>query len=298
MTTSTEQWYASYKPLLFSLAYRMLGSAADAEDIVQDTFVASAGVDESRIGNMKAYLCKMATNRCLDRLKSATRQRETYVGPWLPEPLATDVSADDPYESFALKESISTAYLLLLEQLSATERAVFLLREVYQYDYEEIADMVGKTAANCRQIFRRAKRSLHGGPEAKAIPAAAPAQGEARAVVEQFVEALAGGNVPRLLELLAADAVMLTDGGGKVRAAINPLLGADRILRFFEGIRHKYGEELRYEWRTINGGPGLVTRWGEAAVWVVTFDVRDGVLRRIYSVSNPDKINRFLDANG
>ncbi|MFC3768886.1 RNA polymerase sigma-70 factor [Paenibacillus sp. GCM10012303] len=285
----TEQWYTSYKPLLFSLAYRMLGSAADAEDIVQDTFLAVARLDVSQVTNIKSYLCKMATNRCLDRIKSAAAKRETYVGPWLPEPIDTSARPEDPYDMYMLKESISTAYLLMLEQLSATERAVFLLREVYRYEYEEIADIVGKSSANCRQIFRRAKNKIGENPEieTKSDPS------HRQEMVASFVEAMSTGNVARMLELLAPEAVLLSDGGGKVRAAVNPILGPDRIWRFFEGLRQKYAVEFRGEWRMVNGAPGFVQH-RQHDVWIVTFHIREGRIESIYIVANPDKTARFI----
>ncbi|MBW7459921.1 sigma-70 family RNA polymerase sigma factor, partial [Paenibacillus sepulcri] len=193
----TDQMYASYKTLLFTLAYRMLGSVMDAEDIVHEAFLSYNAADSERIHNIKSYLCKIVTNRCIDRLRSSQKKRELYVGTWLPEPLVTGQSgSEDPYDAYARQESLSMAYLLLLQQLSWVERAVFLLREVLQYEYDEIAEIVGKSPANCRQIFHRARRSIKppstqqemGSSAADRLPK--PQNDQLADMVNQFVSAL------------------------------------------------------------------------------------------------------------
>jgi RNA polymerase sigma-70 factor (TIGR02957 family) len=280
-----EELYASCKPLLFSLAYRMLGSVADAEDAVQEAFVKLEEAPVGEIRNLRAYLCRIVVNSCIDRLRSAQKKREVYHGQWLPEPVVSGDREEDPLARVMRKESISTAYLFLLEQLSWTERAVFLLREALGYDYGEIAEIVGKTPVNCRQIFRRARQSL-GHPEERPNPV--PEQ--ARRLVEQFAEALSAGNVPRLLNLLAADAVLVSDGGGKVRSALRPILGAQRITAFFAGILPKVPPGVTWQIREVNGLPGIVVRVDVRVMGVFSFDFEGERIRAVYWVVNPDKL--------
>ncbi|NBD25251.1 RNA polymerase sigma factor SigJ [Paenibacillus glycinis] len=303
----TEELYASYKTLLFTLAYRMLGSVMDAEDIVQEAFLSLQGKEAERISNVKAYLCKIATNRCIDRLRSAQRQREVYVGPWLPEPLVADwagdveVSAgsgfgsgsleDDPYQAYARHESVSTAYLLLLQQLSSVERAVFLLREVLQYDYDEIADIVGKSSANCRQIFHRAKRGIQPEEERNSPSAGVPAAPGHQQLVEQFTAALTNGDIGKLLHLLSPGAALLSDGGGKVTAAVNPIIGAARISGFLQGVLKKLDPaSLSYRLALVGGQLGLVTYTDGTPSGVFSFRAEQGRIANIYVVVNPDKL--------
>ena len=272
----TEELYASYKTLMFTLAYRMLGSVMDAEDIVHEAFLSLQGKEAEQIANLKAYLCKTVTNRCIDRLRSAQKQREVYVGSWLPEPIVADLPGEggfgsgrlegDPYLAFARQESLSTAYLLLLQQLSSVERAVFLLREVLQYDYDEIAEIVGKTSSNCRQIFHRAKRGIH--PE-DAPNATGPATDDAPAyerLVQQFTAALASGDIGKLLGALAPDAALISDGGGKVTASTRPILGAERIAAFFAGVRKKFPPDFSFKTALVGGQPGVVVYTGEVVI--------------------------------
>lgn len=296
---SLEQLYASYKPLLFSLAYRMLGSVMDAEDIVQEAFLSLNAVAEpERIHSEKSYLCKIVTNRCIDRLRSAQKQRELYVGPWLPEPIVADDSdrSDDPLQTYVRNESISIAYLLLLQQLSWVERAVFLLREVLQYEYDEIADIVGKSSTNCRQIFHRAKRSIGVRPSADEVAESASSKqteafGEHTAqLVNRFVHALSTGDLGTLMNLLAKDATLYSDGGGKVRAAVRPILGAERIVPFLAGILEKAPPGFSYKTSVVNGQTGIVTYVDGEPSTVISFHVQNDRLDAIYIVLNPDKL--------
>lgn len=289
--THAEQLYAAYKPLLFSLAYRMLGNIMDAEDIVQEAFVAWNGAAAAEVGNSKAYLCKIVTNRCIDTLRSARHRREVYVGPWLPEPIVAGAGGFDPSERYLQQESVTTAYLLLLQQLSWVERAVFLLREALQYDYGEIAAMVGKSEANCRQIFHRAKRAIGALPPEQAS-ARAPGGEQAASAAERFVQALASGNIGTLLAALADDAVLYSDGGGKVRAAVHPIAGADRIARFSFGLLAKAGEGFSFRLATVGGQPGIVTYEDGNVTAVFTFRLVQGRIANIYVVVNPDKLRR------
>ncbi|MFC4810238.1 RNA polymerase sigma factor SigJ [Paenibacillus sp. GCM10023250] len=299
----TEELYASYKSLLFSLAYRMLGSVMDAEDLVHEAFLSLQGTEPGHVANVKAYLCKTVTNRCIDRLRSSQKQRERYVGPWLPEPLVAEWPEAggaaggaaggigiDPYQAYTRREAVSTAYLLLLQQLSWTERAVFLLREVLQYEYDEIAGIVGKSAANCRQIFHRARRAIHPEDEAKAPGQALPGH---QALVEQFAAALASGDVGRLLNVLSRDAALLSDGGGKVHAAVRPIVGAARVAGFLEGVLRKLGPGHTAKPALVGGELGLVTYTAEGVVsGVASFRVEQDRIAEIYILVNPDKLAR------
>lgn len=286
--------YAAYKPLLFALAYRMLGSVMDAEDVVQEAFLSMSETKQEEIRHPKAYLCKIVTNRCIERLRSASKQREVYVGPWLPEPLVEDESRSSE-DSYLQRESLSTAYLLLLQQLSWVERAVFLLREVLQYEYEEIADIVGKSSTNCRQIFRRAKLAISGIPEQERELARVNAQTKESTVAMQFVQALASGNMAQVLSIVQEGAVLYSDGGGKVKAAVRPIQGAERIAAFFFGIMEKQlPQDNSFAFATVNGGTGVIGYTHGQPYFVLTFDV--GELQQIssfYLVVNPDKLKHL-----
>ncbi len=286
---ASEQIYLSYRPLMFSLAYRMLGSVMDAEDVVQEAFLYANETNLDHVHNPKAYLCKIVTNRCIDSLRSASKKREVYVGPWLPEPLMT-TSADHqiaPDLAYTHKESLSTAYLLLLQQLSWVERAVFLLREVLQYEYDEIAEIVGKSSTNCRQIFRRAKNAISLPPERT---------GETKqttAIVEQFVHALVSGNIAQLLSIVKSDAILYSDGGGKVKAATNPIMGAERIAMFLSGVLAKLPEGYRSTLTTVNEQLGIVAYVNDQPHNVMTFQLEDGQIKAFYLVMNPDKLKHI-----
>jgi RNA polymerase sigma-70 factor, ECF subfamily len=286
----TEQLYTQYKPLLFSLAYRMLGSVMDAEDIVQEAFITVYKSGSDHILNMKAYMCKIVTNRCLDLLRSTRKQREVYIGTWLPEPLVTKASDEtDPMQLYLQKESVSTAYLLLLQQLSYVERAVFLLREALQYDYEEIADIVGKSSANCRQIFHRAKRSLSVNYVSDKLDHVDREQ--TTNLVEQFIQGLAACDAKQIMKYLSIDATLFTDGGGKVNAALpQPLHGHVRISQFAAGFSKKLHASLTYRIAMVNGLPGVIVFMDGKTLSVISFNILDGNIANLYFVSNPDKL--------
>ncbi|WP_409347089.1 RNA polymerase sigma-70 factor [Paenibacillus sp. MBLB4367] len=283
-----EELYVKYKTLLFSLAYRMLGSVMDAEDIVQEAFIALNGAAPEHVRSQKSYLCKIVTNRCLDRLRSASKQREVYIGPWLPEPVVGGEEPDgDPVRRYLRKESVSTAYLLLLQQLTSVERAVFLLREVMQYEYDEIAEIVGKSSTNCRQIFHRAKRGLARTDEADSPRIREQAAG----LVEKFVSALAAGDVGMMMQVLAADATLYSDGGGKVTAAVHPILGAERVIRFMAGILAKAPDDFSFRLTEVNGLLGIVTYAGGQPAGVLSFGTERERIMAVYIVVNPDKLS-------
>ncbi|MFK7695168.1 RNA polymerase sigma factor SigJ [Paenibacillus sp. HJGM_3] len=281
--------YLEWKPLLLSLAYHTLGSITDAEDIVHEVFVSWEENPPQQVRDFKSYLCKSVHNRCVDFIRSSSKKRESYLGPWLPEPVDTgELRKSDPFAMMVWKESLSTAGLLLLQQLSATERIVFLLREAFHYRFDEIAEIVDKSTANCRQIFHRAKKSI--GP----LPVRSPEVRETKAALaERFAVALMNGNIGLLIELLSAETVLYTDGGGKVKAAFRPILGSDRIIRYFVGIAHEVPAGYRCETCEINGMPGIRLAAGEMIFAVITFEYSQERLSNLYIVMNPEKLSHF-----
>ncbi len=280
----TEQLYETYQSLLFSLAYRILGSVMDAEDIVHDVFISLNKMEDIQsIENMKAYLCKMVTNRSIDKLRSAAHKRNVYVGMWLPEPFVEEV--DDPSESFVMKESISTAYLLLLQQLSEVERVVFILREVFRYEYEEIATIVDKSSVNCRKIFQRARKSILDKPKQSTLSTKKLA-----AYVEKFVSSLKCGDAQGMLEVLKTDAILKADGGGKATTAIHPIYSADRIIRLFFGIGKKFPEEYNIDYKMVNGAPGVIVKVNNKVTYVLSFTFENEKISNIYMMVNPEKL--------
>ncbi|MGO5009028.1 sigma-70 family RNA polymerase sigma factor [Bacillus wiedmannii] len=280
----TEQLYETYQSLLFSLAYRILGSVMDAEDIVHDVFISLNNMEDVQsIENMRAYLCKMVTNRSIDKLRSAAHKRNVYVGMWLPEPFVEEV--DDPSVSFVMKESISTAYLLLLQQLSEVERVVFILREVFSYEYEEIASIVDKSSANCRKIFQRARKSILDKTKQSTLSTKKMA-----AYVEKFVSSLQCGDAQGMLEVLKTDAILKADGGGKVTAAIHPIYSADRIIRLFFGIGKKSPVEYVVDFKIVNGAPGVIVKVNNKVTYVLSFTFENEEISNIYMMVNPEKL--------
>jgi RNA polymerase sigma-70 factor (ECF subfamily) len=272
--------FESYRPLMFAIAYRMLGSAMDAEDIVQEAFLRAQTVEH--VEAPKALLATIVTRLCLDDLKSARAQRETYIGPWLPEPIITSDSQD---------ESISLAFLVLLEQLTPVERAVFLLREVFDYDYAEIASIVDKDPAACRQSFHRAKRHIaEGRPR---FPASAD---EHREMLEHFIVACTAGDLDGLTALLAEDVVMTADGGGKASTAMHPVRGTSSVARFWIGLMRRLTDEFGAEILEVNGRPALFIRAPETVGdSLVAFEMDSGRIRSFQVMRNPDKL-RSLEA--
>lgn len=291
--------YRSYRPLLLSIAYRMLGSVADAEDLVQDTFLTAQqmqndkSVGGSRVNNLKAYLCKTVTNRCLDYLKSARRKREVYVGPWLPEPLVQSVDVPsgqgDPLQTVVLEDTISYAFLVLLDRLTPVERAVFILREAFEYDYGDIAEFLGKTSLGCRKIYSRLKRKIQDEP-----PAELPDTAQSEQLVMRFLHATATGDMEGLFALMAEDIVLYTDGGGKVSAAINPITTSKRVIAFVLGLAAKGETQGEVILAKINGQLGFVLRSAiEPYPTVVSLDIRDNRIHRIYLIRNPNKLRHL-----
>ncbi|MDZ4766430.1 MAG: RNA polymerase sigma-70 factor [Chloroflexota bacterium] len=270
--------FEQHRGQLFGIAYRMVGSAMEAEDIVQDAYLRIRTANDVRAPS--AYLRKTVVRLCLDHLKSAAAQRETYIGAWLPEPLPTP----DDLHGVEL-ESISMAFLTLLETLSPVERAVFLLREVFDYEYDEIADIIGREAAACRQILHRAKTHI-----AAHRPRFQPDAAAHQTMLLKFVTAMTTGDLNGLTSLLAADAVSYSDGGGKAQAATRPIVGADAIARFFVGIGKRVTSDYAGELRTLNGQPAVVVRQNGVAFWVLILDLDGDKIGTVRVVVNPDKL--------
>ncbi|MDL4819786.1 RNA polymerase sigma-70 factor [Actinomadura opuntiae] len=285
--------FEEHRNLLFAVAYRMLGSAADAEDAVQDAWLRWSAADRSDVQDPKAYLVRITTNVALDRLRSARAQRETYVGPWLPEPMLT---SPDVAEGAELSESVSMAMLVVLETLSPLERAVFVLKEVFGYPYAEIARALDRTEASVRQLGTRARKHV----EARR-PRFEAGAAERRAATERFLDAVVGGDVNRLMESLAPDVTMWTDGGGKVRAPKKLVHGFELVGRFLSGIRDRPYEGVGPdEWRMrrveINGAPALVVDGPDRPISTITVSVGDdGRVAEIHLVANPDKLRAIAE---
>ncbi len=296
MPGSADEAGAAYRPLLFSIAYGMTGSVGESEDIVQEAFL---GLTRARragttIADPKAYLTTAVTRRGINHLSSARVRRERYVGDWLPEPVVVPADRPGPAEHAELADSLSMAFLVLLEALSPVERAVFMLREVFGYGYPDVARITGRTEVNCRQIFARARQRIAaGGRAAGARPAPARRTGEELA--RRFVEATAGGDMDALLEMLAPDVVLYGDGGGKAQAIGKPLTGRQPVVRLLLGLMRR-GRPLGVTLRpaAVNGRPGAVMYDAEQrVVSVMELDVAGGVVRAVHSVVNPDKLGHL-----
>jgi RNA polymerase sigma-70 factor (ECF subfamily) len=272
--------FEAHRPLLFGIAYRMLGDRAAAEDAVQETFLRAR--DAPPLESPRAWLSTVVTRLCLDQLKSARARRESYVGPWLPEPLPT---SDDPLLS---RETISIAFLVLLETLSPVERAVFLLHEVFDYSHAEVAEIVGKEEAAVRQILHRAKQHV-----VARRPRFAGSREQHQRLLMGFVQACTGGDVDGLKKLLADDVVSLSDGGGKVLAALNPVEGADKVARMLVGLTRKGAAGATWELRTINGDIAVVGFLGGRVDSVLTLATDGEKITEIEIVRNPDKLSRL-----
>lgn len=275
--------FEDYRNLLFSVAYRVLGSAADAEDAVQDAWVKWSAADRSRVADPKAYLVRTVTNVAMDRLRSAARQRETYVGPWLPEPVLTDESVDT--------ESVSMALLVVLESLTPLERAVFVLKEAFGFSYSEIADAVERSEETVRQAAHRARSHVQA-----RRPKYHAGRARQREVTERFFSAAGGGDINGLMALLAPDVTLWTDGGGKVRQATRPVSGAERVAKWFAGILSRPYEgvlpaEMHTEVVDLNGAPGIVFSGGGRVIATLTLEIdEDDRITTIHNVANPDKL--------
>lgn len=275
--------FVAERPRLRALAYRMLGSLSDADDVVQDAWLRWAAADTGAVDSPRAFLTTLTARLALDRLRAAKSSRETYVGQWLPEPAIAPADEDDGPEG-----SIPLALLVLLERLSPEQRAVYVLREAMDLDYAEIAGVLGRSAEGCRQIMKRARAALEGPPRF-AAPKAIDGDG-ARALADAFATACASLDYGRIAALFSHDAVLLADGGGVARSALNPIRGADRITRFFLGVQRKRNLLLDLVPMRVNGAPGFALRRDGALIGVMGIDAADGRIRRLYLIVNPRKL--------
>lgn len=276
--------FEEHRNYLFAIAYRMLGSVGDAEDMVQEAYLRFRQVDKAQVKSPKSYLSTIITRLCLDHLKSARVQREQYIGPWLPEPLLI-TSDNEPARTTEMLDSISFAFLVLLEKLTPNERAVFLLREVFNYDYDEIAAIIGKEAATCRQYFSRAKKHLTDNRPRFEIQTEAHTE-----IMTQFLTSCQTGDLHSLEQLLAEDVVAFSDGGGKVVAATRPVFGRNRVARLWIGITKQVPAGFRAELTLINGKQGLIGRVNGEIVFAMVMDIQGGYIKQIWTVRNPDKL--------
>lgn len=278
------QDFQNLRSLLFTVGYRMLGSASDAEDAVQEAWLRWSATD-AEVRDPRAYLIRTVTRLCIDQLRSARVQRERYVGPWLPEPVLTDTWAQDPFEAVARDEALSLGAVVLLERLSPAERAVFVLRDGLALGYDEIAEIVGVTATNARQLLHRARTQVAEGSARFAVD-----DTMRQRLIQALREAFESGDLHRLISVLHADVVAVTDGGGRTRVALRPVIGADRVLRFLAGAYGKAEPGLRMEVTQVNGRLALVMWSGQAPAYVLDIGVEDGLVRDILVVANPDKL--------
>ncbi|MBO0781097.1 MAG: RNA polymerase sigma-70 factor [Ktedonobacteraceae bacterium] len=277
----------TYRPLLFSIAYRMTGYASQAEDIVQDAYLRYQQADQAAIQSPKAYLTTIVTNLSLNYLKSAHSQREEYIGVWLPEPILTALPEGESLEeTYEQQETISLAFLVLLEALTPPERAVFLLHEVFDYSFAEIAEIIEKTTEHCRQLFHRAKSHI---AEKRHRVSVSPTN--QRQLTESFVAACKSGNLATLTKLLASDVTAWADGGGKVRARLSPVSGQELVARrFIFALMHRVPADHKLFIDEINGAPAILS-WSDGHLnWVQTLDIRDNVIVGLYTLVNPDKL--------
>lgn len=283
-----EDTFEAHRGHLLALAYRMTGSVADAEDIVQEAFIRWERVDVQSVRQVKAFLSKTVTRLCLDSLKSARLRRETYVGPWLPEPVVGE-GAMDVEAATAMAQDISMALMMALERLSPLERAAFLLHEVFDASYSEVAATLGRSASACRQLVSRARAHVQA-----ARPRYQPTEDECARIVEAFGAAVATGDTEALHRVLADDAILYPDGGGRVLAALRPIHGSDRITRFLLGAAKKFpfAESAEFLAKPVNGIPGFVIKENGQTVQTMAFDVRDGSIVAVYVMRNPDKLAR------
>ncbi len=280
MDSATEAFLAR-RNLLFTVAYEMLGSAADAEDVVQETWLRWVGVDQETVRDQRAYLVRIATRQALSRLRTLRRRKESYVGPWLPEPLLT---APDVAEDVELADSVSMAMLLVLETLTPIERAVFVLREVFELEYGEIAEAVDKKPAAVRQIAHRARAHV-----AARRPRGGVSAAETRGALAAFQQAVDTGDLRRLLDILAPEVVLLGDGGGVVRAALEPVVGAEPVAR----VLGRIATAASLEPVQVNGCPALILRLDGGIDTVLAVRLDDGLISGLYAVRNPEKLSRM-----
>jgi len=276
--------FLAHRNLLFTVAYEMLGSAADAEDVLQETWLRWVEVDQAQVRDRRAYLVRITTRQALNRLRANSRRREAYVGSWLPEPLLT---TPDVAQDAELAESLSMALMLVLETLSPTERAVFVLHEVFDVGYDEIAAAIEKTPAAVRQIAHRARQHVDARRPREVVTA-----GQTRKVLDSFRHALSTGDLQGLLDVLAPDVILIADGGGIKQASPRPIIGADKVLRFIRGGLAKVGDIVTTVPTVVNGNPALAMLLDGARDGVMALRVEGARITGLYYVRNPEKLTR------
>jgi RNA polymerase sigma-70 factor (ECF subfamily) len=269
---------------LFGLAYRMLGSKADAEDMVQEAYIRWHQANTDEIRSSEAWLVTVVTRLCIDRLRSATRERETYPGTWLPEPLFYD-SPSSPDEQLELASNLSMAFMILLERLAPVERAAFLLHDVFDCDYDQIAQIIGKSETTCRQVVRRARERIR-----RDKPRFEASEEDRLRLIKKFTEAIDSNDEQALLSLFAEDATLVGDGGGKAAAVRNTIYGAERITRLFIRSARKLEGKITRAFLPINGELGLVTFMDGHPVWALSFETDGKHIYALYNMLNPDKL--------
>jgi RNA polymerase sigma-70 factor, ECF subfamily len=285
----TMDQFESYRPLMFSIAYRMLGSVTESEDILQDAYLRYRQMEASSIASPKAFLSTVVTRLCLNHLQAARVQRESYLGPWLPEPLLTEDDPGSPTSQAEMLESISMAFLVLLERLTPVERAVFLLREVFDYPYPDIAEIVGKDEVSCRQILSRAKKFMAG-----SRPRFTPSTEQHHHLLQQFLEAVEEGDLDGLTQLLASDVTLWTDGGGKVRGAATRILhGPEAVARFMIASQRFIQATFTTEITEVNGEPAILLRMDGHPFSVVSVTIAQQHIVDIRVIANPDKLRHL-----
>jgi len=280
--------FETYRAYLFAIAYRMLGSAMDAEDIVQETYLRYQATPPETIHSLKAYLTTILTRLCMDQLQLARRKRELYVGPWLPEPILTEETPEtvDPEKRVETEESISLAFLVLLEQLQPFERAVFLLREVFAYEFAEIAAMLEKSEAACRRSFSRAKQHL-----LARRPRFPQAPETHQQLLASFLVAAQSGDMTTLTKLLSENVTLWADGGGKIKQApLRPIIGRDAVTRFILGTKRFWPEDAYVELQEVNGQTAMIIHAGGQVFSVLAIDVEQGRIEALRIIANPDKL--------
>jgi len=281
--------FVAHRNLLFTVAYEILGSAADAEDVLQETWLRWAEVDLEQVRDLRAYLIRIAARQSLNRLRTLKNRKETYVGEWLPEPLLT---APDAAEDAELAESVSMALLTVLETLSPTERAVFVLREAFDVGFDEIAAALDKSPAAVRQIAHRAREHVDARRPRAIVPPS-----EVRSVLQSFQRAVETGDLQGLLDVLAPDVVLLADGGGLRQAALRPIVGADKVIRLMMGGLAKTGGAITYTPATVNASPALIFSLDGEVDGVLAVRVEEGRVAGLYYVRNPEKLSRVESEN-
>ncbi|MFE0130967.1 RNA polymerase sigma-70 factor [Streptomyces sp. NPDC059037] len=287
-TDPATETFIAHRNLLFTVAYEMLGSAADAEDVLQETWLQWVKADQGQVRDQRGFLVRITTRQALNRLRTVKRRREAYVGSWLPEPLLT---TPDVAENVELAESVSMALMLVLETLSPTERAVFVLREVFDIGYDEIAEAVDKSPSAVRQIAHRARQHVDARRPRRVVSSS-----EGQAVLESFHRAVETGDPQALLEVLAPEVVLLSDGGGIKHAALRPVTGAVHVARRFAGGIGKFGDRLTAEPTVVNGNPALLVRLDGEIDSVMAIRIQDARITGLYYVRNPGKLSHLTSA--